>query len=388
MVNRTKSVQKIGIPILAIVLIIGTIGLPNIYFMLEGPDHATKIFETYGIDPTLDMEQPHIYNTPEYYEDWCFYSTLNGSDGKEYYLGHIITLKNASDFSSIHISSGDIESVPFWLYESITGSWTIRKDHHYDSGTTQVDVSGDSVNITLDKMKIICAPPNTTILYDDTDIILNITYYASGPSVGPYPDWVAFTPNSNGTAYWTLANVIGDITINGTLIHLEGVGIYEHVWLKSMSFYEMKWMDWMWYHFDQGYGLFFHTDAIEDFSQWQNTIYLYGEKKAFPMISGTTTYSDWMYAPLLDCFVPDKIKITIELEIGWLEITGDCFIFQPIDSERLLGGWEPRAFYAMGNDACHFSGTITYNNGTVLQLTSGIGGYQCNIAPVGRDMFP
>ena len=378
--SKTPVEKEVDIPEL-------TSGIGSPYTDLRGAivgklvEHvdADNIIETRGIDVTLDMEQPHIMDVPGYYEDWCIFSDMKGSDGKRYFMTNITTLGcgRRLDYSSFLFNTEPLRSYSLGrCYDGMDEGPQTAIHVFLPRGAAQIDSTEDSVSITVanseDSVKVTCAPPTWQTSYSGANMTCNLTYRSRGPAVGPYPNIVKITPTSNGTAYWSFADVSGDLTIGDTVVHLEGRAIIEHVWMEAMVFEEMQWMDWMWFHFDQAYGLFFRTVAVGGYSEWQVTLCLPEEQKCLPTEDCSISYSGWKYVPSMQHFIPTEMEVTMKTEIGTLELKADAYLIQPVSQFRIYD-WTPRASYCMVNAAYEFSGTFTYNNGTVVQLGPGTG---------------
>ena len=188
-----------------------------------------------------------------------------------------------------------------------------------------------------------------------------------------YPMWYGkeqpgvFTAHSISYGYIWAGRVEGTLTIQGKKVRVKGAGQRErYIAVDACPAEVGAWHDWMWFHFDEMFG---SLDEMKDTKHKDVALYLVDEQHYLPAGDFTIEHHDWAFDPTSQAFIPTRYKVTIETEVGVLQMTANavsCYVASgigaPPDSPTTLLDWDK------------VEGTFTYHDGRTRTLTNGLGG--------------
>ena len=107
----------------------------------------------------------------------------------------------------------------------------------------------------------------------------------------------------------------GSITIGGKEIRVKGRGIFEHVIAEYNAWMEIGWQDWIWFVFNDMYGLVYevHTAGYKD-----GAIYLVKEKEYLIIRDFDIDHPQWAFSPVLQHHFPIRVQARASTDKGVL----------------------------------------------------------------------
>lgn len=150
----------------------------------------------------------------------------------------------------------------------------------------------------------------------------------------------------------------GELGNNGNVVYLNGYGLMEHFWSDRWNHQSATRMDFIFFNFDELYGLVTFLDGYTD-----GGIYLMDEKQYLVVDNFSIEYPEWAYNQALQYYVPIEISVSASTSTGLLEASGQVQRFQQV---------VPSGPYY---NICgiRMSGTFTYSNRTIMTPTNGSG---------------
>ncbi len=284
------------------------------------------------VDATLDHYADFVSRFDNEFRDYHFQACLTGDDGKDYYLTYTVARMENRDFAKLVIS---IE--PVWLMTT-PSSRIIQKGEKpeiqlgenkpYDTMT--IEVSSSAFTAKIDSFEVIASPPDFRFRCQGnrTSIDLNLAslglpfWFNEGKEEG-----AKITPSSSAQWGWELfGKVEGVMTLEGKQISVRGLGVHEHIVTQHVAWAEMGWQDWMWFVFDELYGLvfFIHGGGYKDAG-----IYLMKEKQYLVSRAFDIDHPQWVYSPFLQHYVPAAIKARVYTKKGTLHLEGNMVRMLP-----------------------------------------------------------
>ena len=129
------------------------------------------------------------------------------------------------------------------------------------------------------------------------------------------------------TGFESLGNIEGTMTLAGKKIGVKGTGVFEHAYLPQHSWIEFIWLDWIWFNFDELYGLLFETRGE---GRQTGGIYLMKEKEFLPIRKLFIDHPQWAFSPVLQHQFPIAFSAEAHTDKGILFIEGDVVIFKGV----------------------------------------------------------
>ena len=309
--------------------------------------------------------------------DLFFQSVLHGEDGKNYFLTYAIAKASRGEYL---MESGrmTIGQQPV-IYFTTPSSKIIRKGETPEinkrvvlpAGARKVEVTSSALTWRFENFEVICTPPDYRMLHRGEDVSVDLTFKSIGP-----PFWFAppdekglqVTPSSTQWGLESFSDVEGTITLAGKTISVKGVGIHEHVITEHISWLEFGWMDWIWFVFEDMYGLIFdmHGGACK-----KRMVYFRKEKEYLPLIDFDIDHPQWAFSPALHRQWPIAINAHAVTEKGTLFIEGNVLRSQTWTES--VNRYVPAMTMPAADMEVPWKGTFTFNGGRVLTLNNGRG---------------
>ncbi len=324
-------------------------------------------------DPSIETYRDLNSRFEKGFIDYWFNGSLTGDDGKEYFLTYAIFCEGDRDVARL-----DISMEPIWCFTR-PSSKVIQKNEipEVDTlfikprGTAETEVSSTAFSIKLGGFDIRCSPPVYKLKYSGKECGLDLTLKIKGS-----PFWfnrgkeegARITPSTLIWGFELFGDMEGTLTIGGKETHVIGVGIHECVTSSIQAWFEYGWMDWIWFHFDELYGLIFdmHGGKYKD-----GCIYLMKEKEYLVINDFDIDHPQWAYSPVLQHHWPIRISAKAKTDRGILFIEGDVLRSQTWRQQN-------KHRHAMNLPASdmevRWTGNFVYNNGKKISLTNGRGG--------------
>lgn len=315
------------------------------------------------------------------WEDYDFFANMKGSDGKDYYIDFYLIYKPTNTGRS----KIKFDNEPAAIYSN--GTHNIIEENPFvrakvDSPVTVQKLPGLAIytlkqgfrqrlKIQWLQLRFTFQPPDLHIVRASSRSgYLELKFHTRGMPFW-YNQGAPFYHDrlGDGMGYEIFSNVEGVLVSGGNTVQLNGYGIYEHFWSDRWDCRNVGHMDWLFFNFDELYGILFLLDGDTD-----GGIYLMREEQYLVVDNFSIEYVDWAYNPTGQYYVPIEISFSASTGRGTLEVTGQVRGFQQMGM-----GYEP--YYNIGD--IRMSGTFTYSNGTIMTLTNGSGLDQIILRDIG-----
>ncbi len=305
------------------------------------------------------------------WEDFDFWANMKGSDGRDYYIDFYLVSRP----TDIDISRIKFDNEPASIY--FNGTHNIIEENPFvrvkAEGPITVQKLPDLVIYTLKqrfvkrwniqwlKVEFTFQPPDLHIARASSrNGYIELKFHTRG-----MPFWFNqgdpfYSPSlGESMGYEIFSTVEGVFVSSGNIVQLNGYGLLEHFWADRWIPKDAGNMDFVWFHFDELYGL---LTSIDDYTD--GGIYLMREEQYLVVDNFSIEYLDWAYNPAKRFFVPIEISLSAITSNGTLEVFGQVQGFQ-----HMASATEP--YYNISN--IRMNGTFTYLNGTIMTLTNGTG---------------
>ena len=193
-------------------------------------------------------EGPHQNMIFEMKEWWYYNAYLNdeNSELKNWFI--LMSIQLYPTFSGLKLELYDDEN------ESYGGDYSIPID--------DIHAYGPGVNLFFNNSFEIGRYPNWHIYAEYTqpdklEIIVNLTFKANS-----LPMWLIKNTGHNRSnsffGYYCVMNcsVYGNISLNGTIYNVSGLGYHDHTWAPNKFINLLNIWDWLCIHFDNGWDMF------------------------------------------------------------------------------------------------------------------------------------
>lgn len=337
---------------------------------------------------------------PRNFCDWYHEVTFE-HEGKEYLV--VFSVVTSSDTTSTHIQ---LLEGPLVLVETINernhalfnGAHPLSKFnviqpaniefHSLPSGPkagnfVQTDLGEKGFRVANKQMEVEYTKFNGPrfVKVDAERISAKLTFTPRGPAL-----WWGNEPYKRAPLYpefdvigtEELCYVDGTIVFDGKELKVvKGKGISEHVWIERLDWMVWRYMNWTWFHTDQLYGLLYGSVMKGNYRYDWGSIYLEADKKLSPCKSIQYTHKALAWSPEHCRFLPVAEEMVGETEDGVLRANLKGILkpwmragqFAPDHMSDGLQGW----VFPFWSICYEVTGTFTYHDGRVLQLTNGRG---------------
>jgi hypothetical protein len=353
-------------------------------------DLAEKIAPGQGKGPRLNPVTYWEYPTVKDYKtlwdrydkggfiDYWMGACLQGDDGNEYFMTLAI-FKADRGGRDLAIGQVVISEEPLRYYTTPskkiirTGEIPeIKRRFAQPVEALKTKFSSSSFKVELEGWQFTVSPPGSVkARYQGKDVSLDLNYKMRGNPVwfsNGTKDTFRASHSNQITGFESLGNFEGTMTYKGKKIGVKGTGVFEHALLPTHSWIEFIWLDWMWFNFDELYGLLFESKGG---GVQTGGIYLIKEKEFLPIKKLFIDHPEWAYSPVNEHQFPIKFSAEAHTDKGVLFIEGDVVRSQPMKQIDKYQYGATMPFSDMGID---YRGTFVYNDGRTLKLNNGKGG--------------
>ncbi len=189
--------------------------------------------------------------------------------------------------------------------------------------------------------------------------------------------------DSSGTEEY--CNVAGTITYEGKEYEVKTIyGLREHAWMPNIALLDYKTSNWTWWKSSQGYGLFYEAAMNDETKQAQRVIfgcmYLFQDNKSVVAYLRSCNYKNTKLA-----WHPEHMRmLPIEQEVVATTDDGATInlklkavtkpqmrlgVYDPNKMRDDIQGW----YFIFWSLPMAVTGTYTYKDGRVVQITDGLG---------------
>jgi hypothetical protein len=328
------------------------------------------------VEATLEHYKASLPKIRSAFTDYYFSCSLQGEDGKDYFVTLVIvghTVMGEYDSGRISIS---VEPLRYFTTPSsrtiINGEKAeIENRLLLPVGSIKTEASSTDLTITLDAFQITIAPPAYEFRYHGEDASVDLRFKSLGT---PFwfnqgkPEGARITPSTIVKGLEAFGEVEGTITLDGKEVAVKGVGCHEHVQSDAIHWMEFGWQDWMWFVFDELYGLAFNMQGGE---YKDGGIYLRNEKEYLVVKDFFIDRPKWAFSPTLQHQWPITFTLEAPTDKGTLFLEGDVVRSQPYYQVEKHRQAMTMPFADMD---VNWRGTFVYKDGKKMNLTNGKGG--------------
>jgi hypothetical protein len=320
-------------------------------------------------EPTLEDYRSLIQYGEGGFLDIWLQAFLRGDDGNEYFIS----------FSPVKMVYGDdlrldINTEPLWCFTTPTKKIIEKGEKpeinillHEPAGTLKTEFSSSSFTVKMAGAEVICSPPAYRFKYDGEACAFDLTLKDKGSPAFYKEEGSRMTPSTIVRGFEAICDVEGSMIIKGREIRVTGVGIHECSATPNMAWREYGWMDWIWFVFDDVFGLMLE---VQGGGYKDGFAYLTKEKQHVAIHDFEIDHPQWAYSPVLQHHWPTKVSARAKTDKGILSLEGKIIYSQPwaqINKYR-------RAITLPASDmGLTFSGQFTFNDGRSLSLENGRG---------------
>lgn len=347
---------------------------------------SAAIFAVNIILNTMKIENPHVTLADDAragveeqlrsgFLDWLHQCSVTGDDGELYSIGGAILSMHLEQMDVVNINiargKGYAKQLPHSIYKvgKFPGMVHDRMYRH-PAGTLQIEQREHSVLVT-------CGPEYSVECFDNNAWHLMIDtqdgVYKADIWHKPHhaPLWYGrekpslLTQHSITYGYNWAGDVDGEITVNGKVVKVKGLGIRErYVAVDSCAAEIGGWEDWGWVSFNEIHSSMYDMRlGMKDFA-----MYDLETKRYYPEGKMTINHEDWVFLRELDGFIPMTYKIKIEVEDGVYEVEAHTCNATTWGATHKVPD-NPVATLTFDK----VEGKFTHNDGTVRTLTGGRG---------------
>lgn len=326
------------------------------------------------VDPTLENYRDFATRMKGEFRDYHFQACLKGDDDKDYYLTYTIARMENRDFAKLVISME-----PVWFMTTPSSKVIqsgekpeIELGDNQPLGAMKIETTSAAFTAKLEPFEVICSPPSYRIRYQGKDVSVDLEAKSLGLPFwfGEGTDHKAIdTPSSTPTiGYELFCDMKGTLGLGGREVQVKGVCVHEHLIKQHVAWGEMGWQDWIWFVFEEMYGLIFE---VHGGGYKEGGLYL-REEKEYLMVRGfDIDHPQWAYSPMLQRHIPVGIKMRAHTNKGSLLLEGELIRSLPW---RRVNKYKHAVTVAACDTEFTWSGKFTYKDGRTLMLKEGKGG--------------
>jgi len=342
--------------------------------------------ERYFIE--LEDLKPRYLDRPERWNDWYF--GVNFTDnGTECSL--VMALFEGTFMGQganrMKLSKGPISLKQYDKYVK----YLEKKPHEIDivnvqkSNNFTIKEEQDKITITQDDLTVIAEPKEQKIISRNEKISGELIARPRGPV-----NWWGHTRNELCSVaedcmvdgIESLSTITGNLTINGKEIEIDGVGLFEHVWIPKLRIMKIRIQDWIYANFDQLCTYLCHVESSNNNGCPDHfetgAIYLIEEDEYLHAKKITCHPENWVFLKEACRFIPLHQKIRITTDKGTLKLkttlsTYPQFLGHPRRIEELtlhnITGWS----FLFYDAPITIEGKFIRKNAPTIKLTNGKG---------------
>jgi hypothetical protein len=316
--------------------------------------------------------------------DYFFEASLIGDDGKDYFVTVSLFRESLGKKAVLHKGKHlngrvSISMEPIWFLTT-PSSKIIEKGERPDfeiraqmDPMIKPEVVSSCFTLKADKWEFMLSPPSYRVIYHGEDVFLDLAFKSLG-----IPFWFnegkeEGAQKTPSTVLWgseVFCDVEGLMKINGKELHVKGNGIFEHVIAEQIAFMESGWQAWIWFVFEEMYGLVYHVHGS---GYKDGAIYLRKEKEYLTLRSLDIDNAQWAYSPVLQHHWPVSIIARGVTDKGNISIKGDVIRSQTWGQ---IDKYRPAVTIPGSDMEARYTGVFTYNDGRTIDLRNGKGGYE------------
>ncbi len=307
--------------------------------------------------------------------DWMCVFSAHGDDGRQYWFGcsPLSLVSEAIDLWHFEVSwsTGKVVQLPGSIYKVADFPQDAVTGHHgYPRGALTIERSNDQVAVDVGDFHLVCKPDNTWhYTFEDKERAIKAEFVHTGFG---FPTWYgkdkpsALTQHSIAYGYNWSGTIQGRLTIQGRKVGIKGKGVRERYIAVDTSAAEIGgWEDWMWFHFDEMFGSLYEMKlGNKDMS-----LNLVDEDQYLPAGDFRIAHHDWAYLRPLGAFIPTHYEVTVETEVGVLEMAANAV---GATVWGVTGRVPDNPVATLNWDK--LDGSFTYKDGRKRTLTNGLGG--------------
>ncbi|MBN1177826.1 MAG: hypothetical protein JXD18_01330 [Anaerolineae bacterium] len=243
----------------------------------------------------------------------------------------------------------------------------------------------DEVRIEMGDLIAICRADEQRLISKNEQLSADLTFRPRGPILfwnhepGAECEVTDVTRVSGSES---LSEVTGSVTVQGQKMDVQGRGLFERVWFKALNFFEIRWMNWIYAHFDNAYLYLCHCESTtsenQPFHFETGDVYLELEDDLLAGTSLEVMPETWVFFEQVRRFIPLEQSVVMRTDKGTLKLNVRLAHYPQMaqDPARLEGltinnipGWGS-LFY---DGPVTLKGKFTYKDGRVVELVDGVG---------------
>jgi len=233
------------------------------------------------------------------------------------------------------------------------------------------ELSSSAMIMKIDTFEVTCSPPAYRLKYQGKEASLDLTLKSLGT-----PFWfnqgkeegAQITPSTVVRGMELFGDTEGFLIFGGNEIKVKGPGIHEHVVSEHISWMEFGWQDWIWFVFDEMYGLIFE---MQGGGYKDGGIYLRKEKEYLIIKDFDIDRPQWAFSPVLQHHFPVGFNARAHTDKGILCIEGYVVRSQPW---RKINKYRPAMTMPASDMEVKWKGLFTFEDGRTINLNNGRGG--------------
>ncbi len=339
------------------------------------------------IELDLDDFKPRYLNESERWNDWYFVVNFF-EDGKEYFLTLTINEGTIMGGSSNRLSfSVDPFTFKKEKYIKIVNEDKneVTVNNRQELGSLKYSENKESIIIEMAELNVNITKNQLKITSENEKINGNLIFTPRAPVFwwgNKKNEQCIITEDSDIRGIELLCNAKGKINVEGKEYNINGTGLFEHLWMKSLQFLKIRLEDWIYANFDQLSTFLCHVESTNNDGTPKHyetgTIYLIEEDDFLITKKIEFIPENWIYLESAHRFIPYNQKVRVKTDKGTLKIKTKLslypqFIGRPRRIEDLtihgITGWN-LMFY---DSPMTFTGKFYYKDGKTIKLTNGIG---------------
>jgi hypothetical protein len=325
------------------------------------------------VDPNIEQYKVFAGRYKGGFRDYHLQAIFRGEDEKDYFLTFTLARMMNRDLAKL-----EIISEPLWFLTTPSAKVVqegekpeINIGGNEPMGAMKTEVSESSFTATMGSYKAICTPPTYQFIHDGKDVSIDLHlsnlgtpfWFGQGKEEG-----ALVTPSQLTYGMEMFGKLDGSITLGGKKIAVQGVGIHEHIIAENASWLEKGWQDWIWFFFDEMYGLLYD---VKGGNFKDGGIYLMKEKEYLVVRDIKIDWPTWAYSPTLQHHLPMSIIAKAQTDKGALVLTGNAIKYLPW---RKVNKYRPSMTNPGVDMEFQWSGKFSYKDGRSIDLKDGKGG--------------
>lgn len=341
--------------------------------------------ERYQIE--LEDLKPRYMDRQERWNDWYFGVNYT-LDGKECFLNFALL---EGTFMGRGANRFKLSMGPISLQQENEMNVLEKRPHEIDmvkiqnNETFSLTEEEDSLKIIQDELTAIVSPNAQKIISRNEKINGELTFTPRGPVFwwgNKKNELCTVAEDCQVDGIVSLSNVKGQLNVNGRNVKIDGVGLFEHVWIPKLRIMKIRIQDWIFANFDQLFTYFCHVESNSNdgspFHFETGTIYLPEEDDYLVAKKITCKPENWVYLKGTYRLMPLNQKIRIRTDKGTLKLkttlsTYPQFMGKPRRIEELtihnITGWN----FMFYDAPITLEGKFFYKNGKTIKLSNGRG---------------